>query len=161
MYLSTEKSPFRNDFLFSPVHLPICDLKFREAKDIASILNNFHGDSYIATILDLIIRNDQGTAYDPVRDEENHSDVICFFSPLRNKKHELPSTEHDISTKLSPTSPFHFGAATPSLVTPLQPKKRSASHSDILSTRPKPVGGTIPKTRNVKYSKVTKAGVNI
>ena len=161
MYLSTEKSPFRNDFLFGPVHLPICNLTFRETKDIASIVNNFHGDSYIATILDLIIRNDEGTAYDPVRDEEGHSDVICFFSPLRNKRHDLPSTENDKSTNFFPTSPFHFGATTPFLETPLHPKKRTASNqSDIPSTRPKPTG-TIPKTRNIKYSKVTKAGVNI
>ena len=98
MYLSTERSPFRNDFMFGPAHLELCSLSYREMKDLSPILRNFQGDTYIATIMDLLIRNSDKVAFDPVK--EPNSDIVCFFSPLTNRKQDVPFT-HQSNTGIA------------------------------------------------------------
>ena len=87
MKLSTDKSPWKNDFQFGPTHIKLCPLSYREIKDLTPVIKSFYGDTFIATIMDLLIRDSKGIAFDPEKDP--NGEIVCFFSPFKNRKQEV------------------------------------------------------------------------
>ena len=84
MSLSTEQSPWSDNFLFKPIFIELCPLTYREVKEMTPVLKHFQSDNLLAMVMDLIIRDCHDMAYDPIREPNN--DNVKFVSHLKRNK---------------------------------------------------------------------------
>ena len=84
MSLSTEQSPWSDNFIFKPYFIELCPLTYREVKEMTPVLKHFQPDNLMATLMDLIIRDCHDTAFDPIREPNN--DNVKFVSHLKKNK---------------------------------------------------------------------------
>ena len=90
MQLATEKSPWSDDVNFQPYFIELCTLNYREIQEMRQVLNHFKPDNLMAMLSDLVIRDSNNTAFDPVREPSN--DNMVFVSHL--KKHNFGNNSH-------------------------------------------------------------------